>query len=58
MPISPAQAQGLLVELHPRILAAVATVLEDPHAAMFSFTPALDIRSAQQAHLRTRLFQS
>jgi urease accessory protein len=58
MPISPAQAHQLLVELHPRIMAAVAAVLEDPHAAMFSFTPALDIRSAQQAHLRTRLFQS
>jgi len=37
---------------------AVAAVIEDPHAAMFSFTPALDIRSAQQAQLRTRLFQS
>lgn len=58
MPISPAQAHQLLVELHPRIATAVAAVIEDPHAAMFSFTPALDIRSAQQAQLRTRLFQS
>ena len=58
MSISPAQAQELLVEVHPKIVAAVAAVLDDPHAAMFSFTPALDVRSAQQAHLRTRLFQS
>jgi urease accessory protein len=58
MPVSPAQAQALLVELHPRIAAAAAAVLEDPDASMFSFTPALDIRSAQQARLRTRLFQS
>jgi urease accessory protein UreF len=58
MPIGPAQAQALLVELHPRIAAAVHTVIADPHTSLFSFTPALDIRGAQQAGLRTRLFQS
>ena len=58
MPVSPAQAQALFVELHPRIATAVRTVLADPDASLFSFTPALDIRSAQQAGLRTRLFQS
>jgi len=58
MPVSPAQAQALLVELHPRIVAAVRAVIADPHGSLFSFTPALDIRSAQQAQLRTRLFQS
>jgi urease accessory protein len=58
MPVSPTQAQGLLVEAHPRIIRAVARAIEDPEASLFTCTPALDIRSWQQAHLHTRLFQS
>jgi urease accessory protein len=58
MPVSPAQAQGLLVEAHPRISLAVERAIADPEASLFTCTPALDIRSFQQAHLRTRLFQS
>jgi urease accessory protein len=58
MPVSPAQAQGLLVEAHPGISRAVARAIADPEAALFTCTPALDIRSHQQAHLHTRLFQS
>jgi len=58
MPISPAQAQTLLVEVHPRIARAVERTLANPDASLFTCTPALDIRSHQQAHLRTRLFQS
>ena len=58
MPVSPAQAQELLVESHPRISLAVEQALADPEASLFTCTPALDIRSFQQAHLHTRLFQS
>lgn len=58
MPVSPAQAQELLVEAHPRISLAVERGLEDPEGSLFTCTPALDIRSFQQALLHTRLFQS
>lgn len=58
MPVSPAQAQALLVESQPRISLAVDRAIEDPEASLFTCTPALDLRSHQQAHLHTRLFQS
>jgi urease accessory protein len=58
MPVSPAQAQGLLADLHGDLARAVERVLADPEGAMFTCTPALDIRSHEQAFLRTRLFQS
>jgi len=58
MPVSPAQAQELLIEAHPRISLAVEQAIADPEASLFTCTPALDIRSHQQAHLHTRLFQS
>jgi urease accessory protein len=58
MPVSPPQAQELLVEAHHRISSAVDRAIEDPESSLFTCTPALDIRSQQQARLRTRLFQS
>ena len=58
MPVSPAQAQELLVEAHPRMSRAVERAITDPEGSLFTCTPALDIRSFQQAHLHTRLFQS
>jgi urease accessory protein UreF len=58
MPVSPAQAQELLIEAHPRISFAVEKAIADPEGSLFTCTPALDIRSHQQAHLHTRLFQS
>ena len=58
MPISPAQAQLLVVELQPRIASAVERVMQDPEDAFFTCTPALDIRCDQQGRLHTRLFQS
>jgi len=58
MPVSPAQAQILLADVHPRLRAAVDRVMEDPEGSLFTATPALDIRSHQQAQLQTRLFQS
>jgi len=58
MPVSPAQAQGLLGDRHAAIATAVERAVEDPEACLFTCTPALDIRSHQQALLRTRLFQS
>jgi len=58
MPVSPAQAQELLVEAHPSISLAVERAIEDPEGSLFTCTPALDIRSLQQALLHTRLFQS
>ena len=58
MPVSPTHAQALLVEAHPRIIRAVDRAAADPEASLFTCTPALDIRSRQQASLATRLFQS
>ena len=58
MPVSPAQAQQILADAHPAIAHAVERVLDDPQSCLFTCTPALDIRSHQQAFLRTRLFQS
>jgi urease accessory protein len=58
MPISPMQAQELIVELQPSICRAVDIASADPGAALFTCTPALDVRSHQQALLTTRLFQS
>jgi urease accessory protein len=58
MPVSPAQAQQLLVESHAPLAAAVERALTDPEGSLFPSTPALDIRSHQQAFLQTRLFQS
>ncbi len=58
MPISPAQAQALLVDMHESLVAAVARVRRNPEDYLFSCTPALDIRAHQQGFLRTRLFQS
>jgi len=58
MPVSPAQAQALLVSLHDAVAAAVQRVQRDPEDHLFTCTPALDIRAHQQAFLHTRLFQS
>ncbi len=58
MPVSPAQAQTILAGAHPAIVEAVERVLADPESCLFTCTPALDIRSHQQAFLPTRLFQS
>jgi urease accessory protein len=58
MPVSSVQAQEVLIEAQPRLAAAVERALADPEACLFTCTPALDIRSHQQAHLHTRLFQS
>jgi urease accessory protein len=58
MPISPAQAQSLIVDLHPQLAAAVERALRDPEDALFTCTPGLDIRCDQQGRLHTRLFQS
>jgi urease accessory protein len=58
MPVSPVQAQALLVDLHSRLSRAVDRAMDDPEDCLFASTPALDIRSHQQARLHTRLFQS
>ena len=58
MPVSPAQAQELIVESHEPLSRAVERALADPEACLFTCTPALDIRSHEQAFLPTRLFQS
>ena len=58
MPVSPAQTQRLLVELHDRLIRAVDRATSDPEGCLFTATPALDIRSHQQQQLHTRLFQS
>ena len=58
MPVSPAQTQRLLTDSHERLVRAVDRAMTDPESCLFTATPALDIRSHQQQHLRTRLFQS
>jgi urease accessory protein len=58
MPVGPAQAQGLLVAVQPALVGAVDRALADPEADLFTCTPALDVRSHQQALLHTRLFQT
>jgi urease accessory protein len=58
MPVSPAQAQTLLADAHDALSHAVERALADPHGSLFTCTPALDVRSHEQAFLRTRLFQS
>ena len=59
MPVSPAQAQELLDRSSTRAWRrAVERAIADPEGSLFTCTPALDIRSHQQAHLHTRLFQS
>ena len=59
MPVSPAQAQALLVECTaPAQRRRGPGHRADPEAALFTCTPALDLRSHQQGQLHTRLFQS
>jgi len=58
MPVSPAQAQELVVEFQPALAAAVARAVSATDDDLFTCTPALEIRCHQQAGLRTRLFQS
>jgi len=58
MPVSPAQAQALLADAHDGLARAVDRAIADPRPAMFTCTPALDVRSHEQAFLRTRLFQT
>ena len=58
MPLSPEQAQEILTRFQPDIVNVVERVLADPHANLFSATPALDVRAHQQAFLYSRLFQS
>jgi urease accessory protein len=58
MPVSPAQAHATLIDLQPAVAAAVERVLVDDSGALFTCTPALDIRNHEQGFLHTRLFQS
>ena len=58
MPVSPAQAQALIVELQPALGAAVERAVHATEDTLFTCTPALDIRCHQQGLLHTRLFQS
>ena len=58
MPVSPAQAQTLLADLHDPLSRAVERALADPHGSLFTCTPALDVPSHAHAFLRTRLFPS
>jgi urease accessory protein len=58
MPVSSVQAQEVLIAAQCRIGGAAERALADPEGCLFTCTPALDIRSHQQAHLHTRLFQS
>lgn len=58
MPVSPAQVQALIVELHAALGGAVERAAHATEDALFTCTPALDIRCHQQGLLHTRLFQS
>jgi urease accessory protein len=58
MPIGPVQAQAALIEVQPLLDVAVTRAIADPQGSLFTCTPALDVRSHQQASLHTRLFQT
>jgi urease accessory protein len=58
MPVSPVQAQGLIVEFQPTVAAVAECAMHATEDMLFTCTPALDIRCHQQGLLRTRLFQS
>jgi urease accessory protein UreF len=58
MPVSPAQAQALIVALHPALEAASERAVHATEDTLCTCTPALDIRCHQQSSLHTRLFQS
>ena len=58
MPVSPMQAQALLTELQPHLVRAVDRATTAGEDALFTCTPALDVRCHEQAFLHTRLFQS
>jgi urease accessory protein len=58
MPVGPVQGQALLAGTHDALAAAAERALADPEGCLFTCMPALDIRSHEQAYLRTRLFQS
>ena len=58
MSVSPAQAHALLADAHDDLSRAAERALADPQGGLFTCTPALDVRSHEQAFLRTRLFQS
>lgn len=58
MPIAPAQAQAVLIEMQPLLCTAIDRAIADPEGSLFTCTPALDLRSHQQASLHTRLFQT
>ena len=58
MPIAPAQAQAVLIEMQPLLGVAVARAIADPEGCLFTCTPALDVRCHQQTSLHTRLFQT
>ena len=58
MRLSPARAQQILAALQPELIDVADEAMADPEAAMYTCTPALDIRAHQQASLYSRLFQS
>jgi urease accessory protein len=58
MPVSPAQAQAVIVEHQPALARAADRAVHATEDMLFTCTPALDIRCQQQAALHTRLFQS
>ncbi|NOK63281.1 MAG: hypothetical protein GFH27_549325n11 [Chloroflexi bacterium AL-W] len=58
MPLSPEQAQEILIDVQPLIVGVVTRMLEDSEGGLVAATPALDVRAHQQAFLYTRLFQS
>lgn len=56
MPLSPEQAQEILLDLQDTLLIETSRRIQQPE--LCSAMPALDLRSHQQAFLYTRLFQS
>jgi urease accessory protein len=58
LPLGPERAQALMRELHDEVSAAVARVLADPAASLWSATPAAELRAAEQPSLASRMFES
>jgi urease accessory protein len=58
LPLGPERAQALLSALQPALIEGVTAVLRSPADALWSATPAADLRALQQPQMPSRMFES
>jgi urease accessory protein len=58
LPLGPERAQALLSALQPALIEGVTNVLQAPADALWSATPAADLRALQQPQMPSRMFES